>query len=145
MNKVIELPYSKLIGIELSENAEYLTEIKFNKDFRNHLNTFHASVIYSFAEISSGVFLKKIQNADALQSNIVLRNSSVKYKALTNSKMYAKVKVKDKTLNQLIEEIKTKNRLQIQLQVDVFDKNKVKVFQGVFEWFFTKSKNFSEN
>ena len=145
MHKVIELPYSKLIGIELSENPEYLTEIKYNKDLRNHLNTFHASVIYSFAEISSGVFLKKIQNADALQSNIVLRNSTVKYKALANSKMYAKVKVKDKTLNQLIEEIKTKNKLHIQLQVDVFDKNKVKVFQGVFEWFFTKSKNFSEN
>ena len=61
MKKVIDLPYSKLIGIELSENPEYLTEIKYNKDLRNHLNTFHASVIYSFAEISSGVFLKKIQ------------------------------------------------------------------------------------
>ncbi len=131
--------------IELSENPEYLAEIKYNKDLRNHLNTFHASVIYSFAEISSGVFLKKIQNADTLQSNIVLRNSTVKYKALANSKMFAKVKVKDKTLNQLIEEIKTKNKLQIQIQVDVFDKDKVKVFQGVFEWFFTKSKNFSEN
>ena len=126
-------------------DLNYWENFKYNKDLRNHLNTFHPSVIYSFAEISSGVFLKKIQNADTLQSNIVLRNSTVKYKALANSKMYAKVKVKDKTLNQLIEEIKTKNKLHIQLQVDVFDKNKVKVFQGVFEWFFTKSKNFSEN
>ena len=54
---VTKLPFNEFIGLKFSEKSEYLLMLENRNEYRNHLNTVHASALFALAEATSGYFL----------------------------------------------------------------------------------------
>ncbi|MBK7691663.1 MAG: DUF4442 domain-containing protein [Bacteroidetes bacterium] len=78
--RVLDLPFTKRLGITKSELKPYLLRLQFSNENTNHIGTIHGSASYSLAEITSGYFLNT-NFADIADDTLpILRNASIKYK-----------------------------------------------------------------
>jgi acyl-coenzyme A thioesterase PaaI-like protein len=122
-----------LIGLEISDDPEYLMVLPAKREYENHLQTVHASALFALAEASSGLCLlrefSKLDNAVP-----VVRDVEVKYKKPGMGMIRSKASLAvDKTA--VLETLETRHRALIPVQVGLHDSNAVLVMQATFEWF----------
>ncbi len=132
---ILEMPLAVFLGIRLSSKEEKLLQLSYKDSFRNHINTFHGSVIYSLAEISTGAFLEHHFPREKETTIPVLRRSSVKYSATCHGQLFSTVSLLKVKKEDLLEKLYSTGRVIIDMQADIHDENDILVFRGRFEWF----------
>ncbi len=135
--KIIDLPFNKLIGINISADKDYLLSLDDKTDYTNHLGTVHASALFSLAEATSGHFL--IINFPKFGSELipVVRQVEVKYKKPANGRINSTATLIDNTIEEIQEQLITRKRAFLKLKIELFDINKINVMTGEFNWFVT--------
>ena len=128
---------ARFLGVEESKLRDRLLKINFSENHKNHINTFHGSVIYGLAEISAGVFLAENFQDESEKTFPVLRKSTVKYSAICNGQLHSRVKIMYEEKSCILERLYKNSKVGFTLQTDIFDENDIIVFKGQFEWFVT--------
>ena len=134
---VTKLPFNHFIGLKLSDKNGYLLMLDNRANYRNHLNTVHASALFALAEASSGYFLL---NEFSKLSDIVpvVRKVETKYKKPATSCIFSKAKFQDTDKNEVLDMLNQKGRAILKVEVSLFDEVEVLIMQSIFEWFVTK-------
>ncbi len=131
------MPLARFLGIIESNNEKFILETSFSDNLRNHLNTFHASVIFGFAEISSGVFLEQNFKEESETTIPVVRRANVKYSSPSKGKLFSKVSILNETKEEFLERLYASGKGTLDLQANIYNENDAIVFKGQFEWFVT--------
>ena len=130
---ILNIPFNRLIGLEISDDPDYLMALAAKQEYENHLQTVHASAIFALAEASSGLCLLR-EFAELENVVPVVRNVEVKYKKSGQGMICSKATLSvDKAAVQ--ETLETKRRALIPVQVTLYDANTVLIMQATFEWF----------
>ena len=135
MKDVLNMSVSSGLGIRESSNPAYLIEIDFNSEQVNHLGYFHASVIFSFAEICSGCFLAKYFPEEKEITLPVLRAISGKFSSPSKGKLFAKCHLHQDTISAVSCRLNKNNKAKFKIITDVFNIEEKLVFRGQFDWF----------
>ena len=134
---VTKLPFNRFIGLKISNKSEYLLMLDNLAEYRNHLDTVHASAQFALAEATSGYFL--LNELSELNDVIpVVRRVETKYKKPATSAVFSKAKFQDIDKNEIIEALSQKGRTLLKVEVSLFDDAGALIMQSVFEWFITK-------
>ena len=127
------IPFNHLIGLEISDDPEYLMVLPAKQEHENHLQTVHASALFALAEASSGLCLLR-EFSDLAHVVPVVRNVEVKYRKPGQGMIRSKA-----SLNigkaAVLETLNTKHRALIPVQVTLHDATPVLIMQATFEWF----------
>jgi len=130
---ILNIPFNRLIGLEISDDPDYLMALAAKQEYENHLQTVHASALFALAEASSGLCLLR-EFAELENVVPVVRNAEVKYKTpgrgMIRSKAFLPVDIAA-----VLETLKIKRRALIPVQVTLYDANAVLIMQATFEWF----------
>jgi hypothetical protein len=134
---ITELPFNKLIGINLSADNEYLLCLEDKIQYTNHLKTVHASALFSLAEATSGHFL--LVNFPEYENELipVVRHVEIKYKKPANGQINSTATLIDNSVENIKEQLNTRKRASVKIKVDLFDTNKTNLLTSEFEWFVT--------
>lgn len=138
--KVLNLPFTKKIGIEKSEKPNYLLQLKSNNKNFNHLETIHGSASFSLAETTSGYFLS-LNFADIANNTIpILRSSSIKYKKSSAGTLYSKAKLVENSIEDILLLLRFKRKALFTIAVTIYDENNTLLINAEYEWFVTMKK-----
>jgi len=70
---VTKLPFNYFIGLKISNKSGYLLMLDNRAEYRNHLDTVHASALFALAEATSGHFLlNEFLHASGLQCKRII-------------------------------------------------------------------------
>jgi acyl-coenzyme A thioesterase PaaI-like protein len=131
---VTKLPFNEFVGLRLSDNVDYLLMLDNKSEYRNHLDTMHASAQFALAEATSGHFL--LSEFSELTNVIpVVRKVEVKYKKPVTGEVFSKAKFQGIGKSEAIETLNQKGRVLLNVEVSLFDSDNNPVMQSVFEWF----------
>jgi len=137
--KVENLPFNKLVGILESNNRpSSIFCIEERAELLNHLDTFHASAIYSLAEASSGEIIKRELEGEFNDLFAVLRKSEIKYSKPGNGLLYSYEDVGIENKEELKERINNKGRAIIKVSIEIKDEEDNLISKADFEWFVKK-------
>jgi acyl-coenzyme A thioesterase PaaI-like protein len=140
--KVTELPFNKFIGLkEYEPGSEYLLELPENENHLNHLNTVHASALFSLAEASSGEFLLRAFGNLDFQVVPVVRYVGVKYKKPAEGRIRSKAKLKATKKEEIIQILSTRGRATINVEVILINDNIEAVPTAEFDWFWSRKQS----
>lgn len=131
--QVTELPFNKFIGLQESNNPEYLMMLPAGEHYGNHLGTVHASALFALAEATSGMLLVH-EFAEISNAVPVVRNVDAKYKKPASGTVFSKARLSVKK-NAVLESLETKNRALVPVQVTLHDAEGLLLVQATFEWF----------
>ncbi len=132
---VLEIPFNKFIELKKADQDEYILKLEEKKEFLNHLGTFHAGILFTLAEATSGEFLlNKFEN---FKLNIipVVRKVDVKYSKPGIGTVYSKADFVDSNVDEIIDKLLEKKRIIIKVRVDIYNENLNKLLTSVFDWF----------
>ncbi len=134
---VTKLPFNSFIGLKISDKTEFLLMLEKRSEYRNHLDTVHASALFALAEASSGHFLL---NEFSELTNIVpvVRKVETKYKKPAMGSVFSKAKFQDIEKNEVLSMLNQRGRALLKVEVSLFDEADVQIMQSTFEWFITK-------
>lgn len=112
-------------------------QLEYDEKNLNHINTLHASAIYSLAEITSGYFLN-VEFPEYEHTTIpILRSSKMKYRKSCNSQLFSSASLKKITVEEIKKKLDSKKRVLLTIEVKLFDaENELKVI-GDFDWLVT--------
>jgi len=136
---VSELPFNKLIGLELApKDSDFQTSLPENTQYTNHLGTVHASAMLAVAEAGSGAFLA---NHFSSYSGFmpVVRRLEAKFRKPAAGQISARCVVTPKTLETWKEELTNRGRLSIAIAVEVVDTAGIIVMSATVEWFISSA------
>lgn len=135
--RITDLPFNKLVDINVSDDKDYLLRLDDKIDYTNHLGTVHASALFSLAEATSGHFL--LINFPEFQTGLipVVRQVEAKYRKPANGIINSTAILIDNSIEGIKEQLIIKKRASVKLKVELFDSNKINVMTGNFEWFVT--------
>ena len=134
---VTKLPFNHFIGLKISNKSDYLLMLDNRTEYRNHLNTVHASAQFALAEATSGHFL--LNEFSELTGIVpVVRKVETKYKKPTTGAVFSKAKFLEPEKKEVLEALNQKGRAILKVEVSLFDESDVQIMQSVFEWFITK-------
>ncbi len=131
---VTQLPFNKFIGLKFSDNPAYLLMLDNKPEFRNHLDTVHASALFALAEATSGHFLLG-EFAELTQITPVVRKVELKYRKPATGKVFSKAKLQGIEKEEVILALNQKGRALLNVEISLFDENNAPIMQSVFEWF----------
>ncbi len=135
--KVLNLPLTLNLGIEVSDLSQYLLKIGYEQLVCNHLGSIHASASYALAETTAGYLLNK-KFAEIADNTIpLLRSSKIKYHRVSNEDLYSTAKFKEITVKQIEQELKDRKKVLFPIEVRLYTKNHELVFTGEYTWFVT--------
>jgi hypothetical protein len=137
---VTKLPFNHFIGLKISNKNDYLLMLDNRTEYRNHLDTVHASAQFALAEATSGHFLL---NEFSELTNIVpvVRKVEIKYKKPTTGFVFSKANFFKTERNEVLEALNQRGRAILKVEVSLFDETAVLIMQSIFEWFVTKLEN----
>jgi acyl-coenzyme A thioesterase PaaI-like protein len=134
---VIELPFNSFIGLKISDKNEFLLMLDNRPEYRNHLNTVHASALFALAEASSGYFL--FNEFPGLTDIVpVVRKAESKYKKPVTGSVFSKAKFLEIGKNEVLHTLQQKGRALLKVEVSLFDGAGTQAMHSTFEWFLTK-------
>ena len=134
---VTKLPFNHFIGLKVSNKSDYLLMLDNRTEYRNHLDTVHASAMFSLAEATSGHFLLN-EFSELTDIVPVVRKVEIKYKKPTVGSVFSKAKFFETEKNEVLEALTHKGRVILKVEISLFDEAEVLIMQSVFEWFVTK-------
>ncbi len=137
--KITEVPFSKHIGIEVSDQTNQLV-LPFSDHVKNHLGTFYAGAQFSLMEAASGEFLQ--QQFPELVGKVipVLRKAEAKYKKPASSDLTALASADEESLEKFSRQFQQKGRGIISVTVELIDVDETITTSAVYEWFIQSIK-----
>ncbi len=139
---VTKLPFNEFIGLKQSINSDYLLMLDDKREYTNHLDTVHASALFSLAEATSGHFILN-HLYELTQVIPVVRKVETKYRKPAIGKIFSQANFLDSNKDEVIDSITQKGRILVKIEVSLFDEKEILVMQSVFEWFITKDISFN--
>jgi len=134
---VTKLPFNHFIGLKISNKSDYLLMLDNRTEYRNHLDTVHASAQFALAEATSGYFL--LNEFSELTGIIpVVRKVEIKYKKPATGSIFSKAQFLETEKHEVLEVLNKKGRAILKVEVSLFDETEKLIMQSVFEWFVTK-------
>ena len=134
---VTKLPFNQFIGLKISNKSSYLLMLDNRSEYRNHLDTVHASAMFSLAEAASGHFL--LNEFSGLTDIVpVVRKVEIKYKKPSTGCVFSKAKFLETEKNEILEALEQRGRAILKVEVSLFDEAEALIMQSVFEWFVSK-------
>jgi len=137
---VTKLPFNHFIGLKLSDRKEYLLMLDKRSEYRNHLDTVHASAQFALAEATSGYFLLN-EFSELTEIVPVVRKVEIKYKKPATGCVFSKAKFQETEKNEIFEALNQRGRALIKVEVSLFDETDALIMQSIFEWFVAKLQN----
>ena len=136
---VTELPFNRFVGIQKCVNSEdgifYLPE---QPQYLNHIETVHASALFSLAEASSGQFLAQHLKLDADSIIPVLRRGEIKYRKPATGKIRSRGTFDAEAWDQFHDSFARKRRALIAFAIEILDQDNRVVALASYEWFVTE-------
>ncbi len=134
--KVLDIPFNKLLGLKAADRGgEYIYMLEEKSDFENHLGNFHAGVLFSVAESSSGEFLIKEYNDIVDEIIPVIRKAEVKYSKPGKGTIYSKACFAKGNKEELLEELKERKRVIMRVKSELFNEEDERLMTAYFDWF----------
>lgn len=134
---VIKLPFNDFIGLKISDKNDFLLMLENRPEYRNHLDTVHASALFALAEASSGYYLLT-EFSELTNIAPVVRKVETKYRKPATSKVFSKAKLFETEKIEVVDLLNQKGRTTMKVEVSLFDEANVQIMQSIFEWFVTK-------
>jgi len=134
---VTKLPFNHFIGLKISNKSGYLLMLDNRAEYRNHLDTVHASAMFALAEATSGHFLLN-EFSELTDIVPVVRKVETKYKKPAISGVFSTARFLETEKNEVFEALTQRGRAILKVEVSLFDETEVLIMQSVFEWFVTK-------
>ena len=134
---VTKLPFNHFIGLKMSSKSSYLLMLDNRTEYRNHLDTVHASALFALAEATGGHFLLN-EFSELTDIVPVVRKVEIKYKKPTTGGVFSKAKLLETEKNEVLEALLQRGRALLKVEVSLFEETDTLIMQSVFEWFVTK-------
>jgi len=134
---VLQLPFNNFIGLKKSNKSKFLLMLEDRPEYRNHLNTVHASALFALAEASSGLFLLG-EFSELTDIVPVVRKVESKYRKPATGSVFSKAKFQELEKNEILNMLNQKGRVLLAVEVSLFDEGDVQIMQSIFEWFIAK-------
>ena len=135
---ITKLPFNHYIGLKISDKSGYLLMLDNRSEYRNHLDTVHASAQFALAEATSGYFL--ISEFSELTDIVpVVRKVETKYRKPATGAVFSKAKFQETEKNDVLEMLIQSGRAILKVEVSLFDESDVQIMQSAFEWFIIKN------
>jgi acyl-coenzyme A thioesterase PaaI-like protein len=134
---VTQLPFNNFIGLKIADKSGYLLMLDNRTEYRNHLDTVHASAQFSLAEATSGHFLLN-EFSELTDIVPVVRKVEIKYKKPTAGVVFSKAKFLETGRSEVLEALNQRGKALLKVEVSLFDENEMSIMQSVFEWFVAK-------
>ena len=134
---ITKIPFNQFIGLRLSDKSGYLLMLDNRSEYRNHLDTVHASALFALAEASSGYFLLN-EFSDLTDIVPVVRKVETKYKKPASGVVFSKGQFQETEKNEVLNALNQRGRTTLKVEVSLIDETDVLVMQSVFEWFVSK-------
>ena len=136
---VTQIPFNEFIGLNYSDNPDYLLMMNDKQEYKNHLGTVHASVQFALAEATSGYFLSK-EFSGLTNIIAVVRNVELKYRKPATGKIFSNAEFIKTEKKEVLNSLYESRRALLKVEVSLFDAEHVLVLQSVFEWFVSVNK-----
>jgi len=134
---VLNIPFNSLIRLEKSDKSPYLFKIHQHQGVLNHLDTFHAGVLFSLAESTSGQYLSEEYGPTDKEIIPVIRKAEIKYSRPGNGTVYSSATILEPTIEEIREQLNTRGRVLVKVRSEVFDEQDRRLLTAVFDWFVT--------
>lgn len=133
---ITQLPFNSFIGIKRTAQPE-IGQLKLEDlpQYKNHIETVHASAQFALAEACSGEYLLKHFNESAENYLPVVRRAEVKYRKPAQGKIYANAQVSEEHQREFIEELTKRGRAKINIEVQIVDSENIQTMTAAFEWY----------
>lgn len=137
---VTKIPFNSFIGLRISDKSGYLLMLDNRREYRNHLDTVHASALFALAEATGGHFLLS-EFSDIPDIIPVVRKVETKYRKPVEGVVFSKARFRETEKEKVLEELNLKGRTALTVDVSLSDETGAPVMQSLFEWFVTKKVN----
>ena len=131
--EIVKIPFVKKVGVEKNEDGN-LT-LGFDVSNQNHLQTIHASALFTLAESASGEALQASFPEFVGKVAPVVRDSQIKFKKPAVKLVTAFPSISDESISKFKEQFRKKKRSSITVEVTVKDTDENIVCVGIFNWF----------
>jgi acyl-coenzyme A thioesterase PaaI-like protein len=131
---VTKLPFNQFIGLKKSDKNDYFLTLDNRPEYRNHLDTVHASAQFALAEATSGYFLLN-EFSELTDIFPVVRKVETKYRKAVAGIVFSKAQFLETEKDAVLKALNEKGRTTLKVQVSLYDEADILVMQSVFEWF----------
>ena len=135
---ITKLPFNQFIGLQKSVKSGYLLMLDNRTEYRNHLETVHASAQFALAEATGGYFLLN-EFSELTDIVPVVRKVETKYRKPATGVVFSKAQFQETEKDEVLDTLNQKGRTTLKVEVSLYDEKEVQVMQSVFEWFVTKN------
>lgn len=134
---VLKLPFNHFVGLKMADKGEYLLMLDNCPEYRNHLDTVHASAQFALAEATSGHFLLN-EFSELTDIVPVVRKVETKYRKPTSGVIFSKAKFIDGEKQGILDSLNQKGRTMMKVEVLLFDEADALIMESAFEWYVAK-------
>ncbi len=131
--EIIKVPFIKKAGV--GKDQEGNLTLNFEESNLNHLQTIHASALFTLAESSSGEALQIHFPELVGKVAPVVRDSQIKFKKPAIKSVTAFPSISGTCISKFKEQFKRKSRASITVDVTIKDSDENTVCAGTFSWF----------
>lgn len=131
--EIVKIPFVQKVGIK--KNQQGNLTLGLDESNQNHLQTIHASALFTLAESASGEALQVHFPELAGRVAPVVRDSQIKFKKPAVKLVTAFSTISDESISKFNEQFKRKNRSSITVGVTIKDSDENVVCVGEFNWF----------
>jgi acyl-coenzyme A thioesterase PaaI-like protein len=130
---ITQIPFTEKVGIKRNQDGQLLLD--FEKSVQNHLQTIHASALFTLAESASGEMLQITFPEFADKVIPVLRDAQIKFKRPATKLVVAYPSISKDDINKFKEQMNKKGRSLLTVNVHIKDLDNTLIFAGSFSWF----------
>ena len=136
---ITKIPFIEKAGIKQDSEGRLL--LKFDKSVQNHVQTIHASALFTLAESASGAAL--LSTFPELEDKVVplVRDSQLKFKQIALTDVVAYPSIPEDAVKKFREQFSKKGRSTLIVKVDIKDNENSLICTGTFKWFIQSIKN----
>jgi acyl-coenzyme A thioesterase PaaI-like protein len=136
MNSVIELPFNRLLDLQIADDPAKVLRLPAGGQYLNHLGTVHASAQLALAEASSGEFLLRAIG-DMAGIVPVVRRMESKFRKPAHGELTSTASAPE-GIEGLRSELEAKGRALVTIQVELHDEAGAHTLSAAVEWFITR-------
>lgn len=129
------MPLSDFLGIKKTKKQGYLLKLDLIDPIKIHDDRYHASALFSFAEISAGCLL--VYKFPQYKNKVapLLRKAESNFMKPAQGRLYSKPYFLDQLPEEIDATLQSKGKVNISIVTELYDSHNVMVFKGLFKWF----------
>jgi acyl-coenzyme A thioesterase PaaI-like protein len=137
---ITELPFNRLIGMEVSRREGSIFSLPGDTRYTNHLGHVHASALLALAEAASGELLKRALENGEYDVLPVVRRVEAKFRNPAVGAVYAAPAVSEADMQEFLAALAAKARSFLEIRVDVHDEAGTHALIAKVEWFVSRKR-----